>query len=81
MSFNKRFYNKNSILSSASEMGFSEFNRWVLSPDAHISSDDFSSDFIKAYCDIKAEERHELYLSLREGEECATKEIKKYNKE
>lgn len=81
MSFNKRYYDKNKILSSASNMGFSEFNRWVLSPDAHMSSDNFSSNFIEVYCDIKGEERYGLYLALREGEECATKEIKKYNKE
>lgn len=73
MSFNKRYYDKDRILSSASNMVFSEFNLWVLSPDAHISSDDFSSDFIETYCDIEVEKRRELYLSLREGEECEIK--------
>jgi hypothetical protein len=62
-------------------MGFSEFNRWVLSPDAHISSDSFSSDFINVYCEVEGEQRHNLYLSLKESEECAINEIKKYIKE
>lgn len=81
MSFNKRYYNKKGIFDSAERMEFSEFNRWVLSPDAHISSDDFSTNFIEIYCDVKGEERYGIYLSLREGDECAHREIQKYIKE
>jgi hypothetical protein len=81
MSFHRRHYDKNSIISSSNSMGFSEFNRWILSPDAHISSDAFSSDFINVYCEVEEEQRHNLYLSLKESEECAINEIKKYIKE
>lgn len=81
MSFNKRLYDKNKIFSYALSMGFSEFNMWILSPDAHMSSDDFSSNFLDVYLCVKGEERHSLYNSLKEGEESATKEIQKYIKE
>ena len=81
MSFYRRHYDKKSILDYSNTMEFFEFNRWVLSPDAHMSSDNFSSDFISVYLEIEPEQRYNLYLSLKESEECATNEIKKYIKE
>jgi hypothetical protein len=62
-------------------MEFVEFNRWILSPDAHISYDDFSSNFINVYCEGESEQRLNLYLSLKKSEERAINEIKKYIKE
>lgn len=49
MSFNKRFYNKESILSYNKE--FEDFENWIFKPDAHLYSDEFSDKFITYYMD------------------------------
>jgi len=50
MSFNKRFYNKESILSFR-DRDFNDFENWIFKPDAHLYSDGFSEKFITHYMD------------------------------
>lgn len=68
MSFNKRFYNWESIVNSAGTESFEIFDRGIIKPDAHISDSELTGDFLKAYLDSDIETRKILQGLLLERE-------------
>ena len=48
MSFNKRYFTKENIF-NRSDSDYQSFRTWVLNPDAHFLSDDFSKVFINSF--------------------------------
>ena len=69
MSFNKRWYNKDQIIDRSKTNNFGDFKRWILNPDAHITSDELSQDFINCFFKLEDDGRSLLKESLSESEE------------
>lgn len=65
MSFHKRFYNWDLITNFIESVGFQEFDRWLLGPDAHILEDPMSDDFFKAYLSLDENLREYLYDAIK----------------
>jgi|LauGreDrversion4_2_1035121.scaffolds.fasta_scaffold42844_7 hypothetical protein len=68
MSFNKRFFNWESLLNSAATDSFEIFDRSILKVDAHISDSSLTGDFLKAYLNSETEARKLLKDLLLERE-------------
>jgi len=68
MSFNKRFFREDQILEFSRQYGFEAFDRWVLSPDASLASDNFARSFIDLYPRLPRGYRKILYSCIKNEE-------------
>jgi hypothetical protein len=76
MSFHKRYFDKENIFTYAKSNEYEDFNMWIVKPDAHISKDQFSTNFISLYFQLEKEDRIFLYFSLSNTEEFVSDLIK-----
>lgn len=65
MSFNKRYFTKDQILQRSTQ-DFNTFEKWIVNPDAHFLSDDFSKSYIRFFLESNKEVRILLQESLSE---------------
>lgn len=65
MSFNKRFLTQETILSYAKTADFNSFARYLLSPDAIIFLDEWSSNLWKRFKEASLEDRLTLFESVK----------------
>jgi hypothetical protein len=68
MSFNKRFFNFDGLVQSASKDSFEVFDRAIMKTDAFITDPDLTSDFLNLYVISKKESRELLKDLLIERE-------------
>lgn len=68
MSFNKRFFNWESLVNSAATDSFEIFDRSILNVDAYISDSKLTGDFLKVYTNSETEVRKLLKDLLSEKE-------------
>ena len=67
MSFNKRFLSESTLLKSAKEKNFTEFQSYLIKTDAFIYEDEFSSGFCSWFMsgNINSDSRKSLYELLK----------------
>lgn len=64
MSFNKRYYQWENIVSCANLNTFESFDIWILKPDSRIAQDEQSSIFLDRYLSIKDVEIRKILKEL-----------------